>query len=219
MDRADDAKKRLAALHQPIPRPTKAAVAQNRAEDESRRDIGMFGRLKSVVLKHPDVAQATKVGDPSLVDPTPVSAQDVSRQEFSAALGGGGEKSISVETVKSGTPPPNEAPPRSDTPPAGGSPFRQPAASADPNELRPTEPAASQPAGNAPADPNELKPTADAGSGDQALPPPPQVNEIQQGSSSTSTAAGSSTSSSASDEEISSSKKKKKKGLKKVVPF
>src|SRR6202522_466952 len=37
MDASDDAKKRLAALHQPIPRPTKAAVAQNRAEEESRR--------------------------------------------------------------------------------------------------------------------------------------------------------------------------------------
>jgi len=32
MEREDDAKKRLAALHQPIPRPTKAAVAQNKAD-------------------------------------------------------------------------------------------------------------------------------------------------------------------------------------------
>src|SRR6202047_1366821 len=38
MDRSDDAKKRLAALHQPIPRPTKAAVAQNRAEMNSRSE-------------------------------------------------------------------------------------------------------------------------------------------------------------------------------------
>jgi len=215
MDRADDAKKRLAALHQPIPRPTKAAVTQNRAEDESRRSTGMFGRLTGMFMKHPDVATATKVGDPSLVDPTPVSAQDVSRQEFTAAVGGGGEKSISVETLKSGTPAPNEAPPRSDTP-ATGSPFRQPAAAPDPNELKPAEPAAKAPSAAVPADPNELKPTAESqSSGDQALPPPPQVNEIQQGNSSS----GSASSSQASDQEISSSKKKKKKGLKKVVPF
>ncbi len=218
MDRADDAKKRLAALHQPIPRPTKAAVAQNRAEDESRRTTGMFGRLTQTFMKHPDVAQATKVGDPSLVDPTPLSAQDVSRRELTGAMGGGGEKSISVETVNSGTPPPNEAPPRSDATPAGGSPFRQPAAAADPNELKPVAPAATQPSANAPADPNELKPTAE-GSSDQALPPPPQVNEIQQGNSSSSATSAASSSSPASDEEISSSKKKKKKGLKKVVPF
>jgi outer membrane protein assembly factor BamD len=221
MDRADDAKKRLAALHQPIPRPTKAAVAQNRAEDESRRDTGMFGRLTGMFMKHPDVAQATKMGDPSLVDPTPVSAQDVNRQALTAAMSAvGGEKSISVETVNSGTPPPNEAPPRSDTAPAGGSPFRQPTAAPDPNELKPAEPAANQPAANAPADPNELKPTAEAaGASDQALPPPPQVNEIQQGNSSSGSAAAAASSSPASDEEISSSKKKKKKGLKKVVPF
>jgi outer membrane protein assembly factor BamD len=217
MDRADDAKKRLAALHQPIPRPTKAAVAQNRAEDESRRTTGMFGRLTQTFMKHPDVAQATKVGSPSLVDPTPVSAQDVSRQEMTSAMGGGGEKSVSVETVSSGTPPPNEAPPRSDAPPAGGSPFRQPAATPDANELKPIAPA-TQPSADAPADPNELKPVAE-GSSDQALPPPPQVNEIQQGNSSSSSASASSNSSPASDEEISSSKKKKKKGLKKVVPF
>jgi outer membrane protein assembly factor BamD len=221
MDRADDAKKRLAALHQPIPRPTKAAVAQNRAEDESRRDTGMFGRLKGMIVKHPDVAQATKVGDPSLVDPTPVSAQDVNRKELSAVMGGGREKSISVETVNSGTPAPNEAPPRSDAAPAGGSPFKQPAAAPDPNELKPAEPVVNQaPPANAPPDPNELKPTAEtAGSSDQALPPPPQVNEIQQGNGSSSSATAVSNSTPASDEDISSSKKKKKKGLKKVVPF
>ena len=80
-------------------------------------------------------------------------------------------------------------------------------AAADPNELKP----------NASADPNELKPT-DSGA-DQALPPPPQVNEIQQGQSSSSATASADSSAPASDQEISSSKKKKKKGLKKLIPF
>ena len=74
----------------------------------------------------------------------------------------------------------------------------------DPNELKPT----------ASADPNELKPTDAAG--DQALPPPPQVNEIQQGSSS---AVATADNTPASDAELSSSKKKRKKGLQKIVPF
>jgi len=218
MDRADDAKKRLAALHQPIPRPTKAAVAQNRAEDESRRETGTFGRLTQMFMKHPDVAQATKVGDPTLVDPPVVSAQDVNRAAVKAAIdaGSGSGKSIAIETVKPGdTPAPNEAPPRSDAPPAGAVAAETPAA--DPNELKPPTPA--EPAAQDTADPNELKPTAPAGS-DQTLPPPPQVNEIQPGGQNT-PAATTDTSSSApaSDEDISSSKKKKKKGLKKVVPF
>jgi outer membrane protein assembly factor BamD len=205
MDRADDAKKRLAALHQPIPRPTKAALAQNRAEDESRHGQGTFGRLTSMFIKHPDVAQATKVGEPTLVDPTPVSASEVVKSTMQSAMTGG-EKTLTVEKVGGNEPPPaNEAAPRSDTPPAA-SVFGQHTA-ADPNELKPT----------APADSNELKPSDAQASGDQALPPPAQVNEIQPSKSSTATV--SNASEMASDQDISSSKKKKKKGLKKVVPF
>src|ERR1700684_982067 len=37
MDRSDDARKRLTAMHQPVPRPTRAAVKQNEAEIASRR--------------------------------------------------------------------------------------------------------------------------------------------------------------------------------------
>jgi outer membrane protein assembly factor BamD len=228
MDRVDDAKKRLAALHQPIPRPTRAALAQNKAEDASRRETPMFGRLMSVVRKSPDVAQAAKVGEPSLVDPTPVSATDVTRETLRAAMGAAtGEKTVSIEKVDtSGTPPPNEPAPRSDAPPVATSPFAQPnAPAADPNELKPTaiaNPAPSAATPSTASDPNELKPnTADSqGTGDQALPPPPQVNEIQAGQTSSSASVSTDSSSSqATDEEISSSKKKKKKGLKKVVPF
>src|SRR5579864_8388629 len=38
MDRSDDARKRLAALHQPIPRPTKGEVARNRGNGKPRRE-------------------------------------------------------------------------------------------------------------------------------------------------------------------------------------
>jgi outer membrane protein assembly factor BamD len=222
MDRSDDAKKRLAALHQPVPRPTKAAVAQNRAEDASRRESGTLTRLMSVVRKNPDVAQATKVGDPTLVDPTPMSATQVVQEATRAAMGTSGEKGISVERVDgSATPPPNDPAPRSDSPSANGTGLSQPGPVADPNELKPgTAPTVNPPAQAAVADPNELKPnTPDPqNTGDQALPPPPQVNELQQGQSSSSASADTS-SAQATDEEISSSKKKKKKGLKKIVPF
>jgi outer membrane protein assembly factor BamD len=229
MDRVDDAKKRLAALHQPIPRPTKAAVAQNKAEDESRHDTGMFGKLMGVVRKGPDVAQAAKVGEPTLIEPTPVSAQDVTRATMQSIMGpAAGEKGLSVEKVDaSGVPAANEPAPRSDTPaPAGGSPFAQPTApAADPNELTPSAATAAAPAANTAADPNELKPNADNSAG-AALPPPPQVNEIQSGSaaqassSSSSTTAAADANAPASDQDISSSKKNnKKKGLKKIVPF
>jgi outer membrane protein assembly factor BamD len=239
MDRADDAKARLIALHQPVPRPTKAAVAQNKAEEDSRKGKGMFGKVMRNFEKHPDVADAAKVGDPTLVDPTPMSATEVVLEAGRAAMnvGGGsvGNNTASIEIGK-GAPPPDQPPPRSDNPaptagaavevvpsgassPAGNS---GPAAQPDPNELKPSA---------ATANANELRPNVPA-DGAQALPSPQQVNEIQTGtqaagggstqatgSSSTATSSSSSSDPSADDATVSSSKKKKKKGLAKLNPF
>jgi outer membrane protein assembly factor BamD len=228
MDRGDDAKKRLAALHQPIPRPTKAAVAQNRREEESRNESTTLTRLMSVAKKGPDVATAAKVGDPILVDPTPVAAsqENVRTTREAMGLGSGGEQSVSVEAVKGGTPGPNEPAPRSDTPPAAASndPFGHLNIAPDPNELKPAA-SANEAKPSGPADPNELTPVADVQSAlatDQPAPPPAQVNEIQSGQAGSGTsdrASATSSSTLASDQDISSSKKKKKKGLKKIVSF
>jgi hypothetical protein len=181
MDRADDAKKRLEALHEPVPRPTKAAVARNKAEIESRGQATMMKRAMGLIKKGPDVSQAAQVGEPSLVETEPISAVTVQKEEaraFVEASGGGGGNKVGVELIN-----PNQ--PANAAPPADGSapntnPFGVPAAGAtppgsatpDPNELKPT----------APSDPNELKP---ADSGADASPPPlTQVNEIQNRSSS-----------------------------------
>ena len=232
MDRMDDAKRRLAALHQPIPRPTKADVARNKAELASRSEASTLQHLMGVVKKSPDVAQATKVGDPSLADPMPVSAPDITKKTLTAAMEAARPgNTVAVQTLNGGTPAANEATPRSDSPaptpdaavPAG-SPFAQPAvaapAVADPNELKPTAPDPNELKPTAAPDPNELKPATDAQAADpNALPPPPQVNEIQQGDSSSSkSASATSSSEEASDADMSSSKKKKKKGLKRIIP-
>jgi len=219
MERGDDAKKRLAALHQPIPRPTKAAVAQNRQEEASRRDNTTLADLINVLKKGPDVSMAAKVGDPALVEPTPVAASKESGATAARAMGmgTGGGSGLSLEAGK-GTPPgANDPAPRSDTPPpASSDPFARTSNAPDPNELKPVAPA-----GGAP-DPNELTPSSSQMANTQPLPPPVQVNEIQSGqaaSSSTATAAADASSSLASDKDVSSSKKKKKKGLKKIISF
>jgi len=207
MDRSDDAKRRLEALHQPIPRPTKAALAQNKAEDASRRQATAAQILMGLVKKGPDVSRASKVGEPPVVDPPAVSAIDVTQEENRRGFGQMQKNlGVGIEIVKPEQPAKDEAAANSDAPPTGSSPFgvastTAPPSGPDPNELRPT------------ADPNELKPD----SSEAALPPPPQVNEIHQGESSTATVAADNTT--ASDKEISSSKKKKKKGLKKIIPF
>src|SRR5579863_6433296 len=65
MDRADSAKERLAELKQPIPHPTKAAVAQNKAEMESRHESGMVSKVMHGLGKHPDVSEAATKGEPT----------------------------------------------------------------------------------------------------------------------------------------------------------
>jgi hypothetical protein len=197
-------------MHQPIPRPTKAALAQNKAEDESRRETTGVQKLMGFVKKGPDTTQASRIGEPTLADPPPISANEIVHEQTMATMEPAGGKGLaSVEIVKPDQPAAAESTPASATNVPGASPFGklaanpQPAAP-DPNELRPS----------ASADPNELKPTDD-----QTPPPPVQVNEIAQGQSSSSATASADSSAPASDKEISSSKKKKKKGLKKVVPF
>jgi outer membrane protein assembly factor BamD len=240
MDRADDAKARLIALHQPVPKPTKAAVAQNKAEEDSRREASTLSKMMKTFAKHPNTSEAAKVGEPTLVDPTPMSASQVVQQATRAAMGGGGDShSVSVETVKSGTPGPDQPAPRSDSPAAADAAVAvdtnatpdtaapPPSAQPDANELKPN---------SGPADPNELKPNVNEDNG-QALPPPQQVNEISgaatakapnNGTSATTTANQKSADSSASsstdktddtDSTVASSKHKKKKGIHKIVPF
>ena len=215
MDRSEDAKKRLEALHESVPHPTKAAVARNRAEIESRGQATMMQRAMGLIKKGPDISQAAQVGEPTLVESEPISAVTIQKEEqraFMESAGGGGGNKVGVEVINpnqpanatppadGGTPNTNSfgAPPAAATPPVAGTP--------DPNELKP----------NAPADPNELKPT-DSGA-DPSLPPPTQVNEIQNQSSSSSATKAEDTTP-ASEEDLSSSKKKKKKGVKKIIPF
>jgi outer membrane protein assembly factor BamD len=222
MDRADDARKRLVALHQPVPRPTKGAVAQNKAEIASRTDSSTVQKMLGLVKKGPDMSQAAHTGDPSLSDNEPVAATSVLKKETYAAVGitekDAGNKTVGVEVVNDKPAATNDPAPAADavTPQiGGGSTFGSSAGTtaatngADPNELKP----------NALADPNELKPI-DNGI-DPSLPPPSQVNELAQpgqSSSSDQSAAKYNDPTPASDSDLSSSKHKKH-GLKKIVPF
>src|SRR5258708_33617555 len=121
MDRTADAKARLEALHQPVPKPTKAALAQNKAEEESRQEASTVSKVMGNFQKHPDVAPAARVGEPTLVDPEVVSATAVVQEATRAMMGTSapGEKSsVAIETLGTGgglRPPPPA--PRSHTHP------------------------------------------------------------------------------------------------------
>ena len=211
MDWAPFAKDRLEAMHQTVPRPTKAMLLQNQKEVASRQQSGMMSGMLGNFEKHPDVAKASRVGEPTMVDPAPTNPNDVVRK-VTIAAGLGGEGKLGVQTID-GKVAPNQEAPRSDAPPAAEAPaattLEQPEAAADPAaaaaELKPNV-----------ADPNELKPNVDADS--SALPPLQQSNQLD--SSNPSSAAATAPMSKAEEmADISSSKKKKKKGLAKINPF
>jgi outer membrane protein assembly factor BamD len=227
MDRADDARARLTALHQPVPRPTKSALALNEAEEAGRGEQTMLSRMMSGFEKHPDVSPATRIGDPTLNDPTPMPASDVLKAAGRVAAGGKGSNSLSVQTIK-GTPTESDPVPRSDTPaPDSAAAVPDPNAAPaqpDPNELKPTPDAtAADPTAAAAAtpDPNELKPDVPA---DKPAPAPAQVNEIQSGDGSSAAVTQAAPNNAndqqlADDKDLASSKHKKKKGLlHKVIP-
>jgi outer membrane protein assembly factor BamD len=192
MDKAVDAKARLEALHQPVPRPTRAALEQNKKEVASRHEEGILSSTLSGFEKHPDVALASHVGEPTMVDPEPVTATGVVKQ-MATAVEGGGSGRVTVETTN-GTVAPNQEAPRSDAPVADSADVKP--AAADPNELKP----------NVETDPNALPPLQQSNQLDSSngtssagtAPPPPKSEEMA---------------------DISSSKKKKKKGLAKLNPF
>ncbi|HKC00850.1 MAG TPA: outer membrane protein assembly factor BamD, partial [Terriglobales bacterium] len=171
MDRALDAKARLEGLHQPVPRPTRAALELNKKEVASRQQAGIMSSMLGNFEKHPDVAKASHVGDPTMVDPAPTNPGDVVRKVVSAGGLAGGDNKIGVETLD-GKVAPNQEAPRSDAPPAA-------AAAADATRAAPPEQPAAAELKPSVADPNELKPNVEADP--NALPPLQQSNQLENG--------------------------------------
>ena len=77
----------LQAMKQPVPHATPEAIAQDKAEIASRGTTGHFGKLMENFQKGPDVTDATKVGEPTLVDPKQVSAPDMVRAANNSIMG------------------------------------------------------------------------------------------------------------------------------------
>jgi len=175
-DRVPDAKKRLADLKQPIPTATPQAIAQDKKEIESRSSTGMVGKVMENFHHGPDISEASKVGEPTLVDPKQASAPDMVRAAdatMKSALGvGGGGNTVTVEKIGDGTTPPPNAPiPHSDATPGST------AAAGDPSA---TGTAANDGAPSGTDAGTEMKndlPAA-AASGPAPAPPPTQVNEL-----------------------------------------
>ncbi len=209
-ERAADAKKRLEAMKQPVPQPTPQAIAQDKAEIASRGSVGKIGKVMENFHKGPDVTEAAKVGEPTLVDPKQASAPDMVRAINTSIMGSlnnpNGNNQVSVERVNpNGTPPGNALVPRSDAAPGSSGPVAAaPAAGAS---------------DSAPELQNDLQPATTGDASGAPEKAPPQVNDAapSASSSSPSTPAASSASqapaAAANPATESTSKKKKKKLL------
>lgn len=229
--RAPDARKRLEAMKQPVPKATPQAIAADKAQIASRGSLGTVGKVMENFHKGPDVSEATKVGEPTLVDPKQASAPEMVRSANDSVKtyleGAGIGNHVTVETVKNGEPPPPNAPvPHSDAAPGTTDPAAVTAAPAPGATTTGAASDAAAPSGQTAGSEmqNDLPASGDASSA--PLPPPTQVNDLANspsGSSTTATsgstpAASSSTATAApADTDTESSSKKKKKHH--LLPF
>ena len=104
-----DARKRLEAMKQSIPKATPQAIAEDKAEIASRGNLGHIGKVMENFHRGPDVSEATKIGEPTLVDPKQASAPDIVREANSSVTSilssAGVGNTVSVEKVNAGAPP------------------------------------------------------------------------------------------------------------------
>jgi outer membrane protein assembly factor BamD len=203
MERAPDAKKRLAALNAPIPVPSPDALAESKAEEESRGNITMMQGLMGNFKKHPMVAKAARVGDPSLQDEKIVDpAQMVHDLENQLNAGSTPNEKVGIEAITGiagkGAPGPNEPPP--------GTANAAPATDSAPNSA-PSAEGAPPPA--PPGQVNEV----------QGQQPTAATNNANSGQPTTATAKNGKSAPKVDKKKESTSKKKKKKGLGKLNPF
>ena len=140
-DRVGDAKRRLEELKAPIPEPTAEALAESKAEESSREKQKLVARLAGNFKKHPDVAPATKVGEPNLQEETVTSAPELVNDLTRQVNGAPPSNNIGVQAVRTGTgtPDANEKPPgTTDSTPAEGAAPK--AAPAQVNEIQKPDP-------------------------------------------------------------------------------
>ena len=113
MDRAADARKRLAAMKAPVPMPTPEAVAQSKAEEDSRESSGRIHKMMGNFRKHPDVAKSAKVGEPPMTDEEVESAAAVVQRLNNEILEASGKATIESAKPGTGAVPANQPPPSS----------------------------------------------------------------------------------------------------------
>jgi outer membrane protein assembly factor BamD len=118
----EDAKDRLIALGRPVPEPTQQELAESEAEEGSRVNVKLKDRAMLLVKHGPSTVEAARVGEPSLTDPAPTLAPQVTKQMteiYKAAMNGQpipGAAPATASDATSAAISNGTAPPRTDQP-------------------------------------------------------------------------------------------------------
>ncbi len=80
----DDAKDRLTTLGYPVPVPTAAELARSEAEEQSRANVTLRDRALIMITSRPDYVSAARIGEPTMVDPKPTLAPDITKESIAA---------------------------------------------------------------------------------------------------------------------------------------
>ena len=214
-------------MGRPIPKATPEAIAQNKKEQESRGSLSTYEKMMLNFKRGPDVTEATKVGEPTLVDPKQTGAPELVRGATASVM-----SALTAATKGTATPGTGAAPP----PENGPAPHSDGAtASATPTEMTPATgttantgvevvnkpEAAANPDTGIQELGNDLKPPTSPPSDGTAPPlPPTQVNDAPMAAAPSSTPASADAASqpaAPADTNTESSSKKKKK--KHIFPF
>jgi outer membrane protein assembly factor BamD len=100
MGRVDAARERLKAMDLAVPTPTQEAIELNKKEMASRSELGRMEKMMGMFKKHPDYSPASKVGEPTLVDPKETNAAELVKQANDIITGANStENKVSAETV------------------------------------------------------------------------------------------------------------------------
>ena len=244
---AEDARERLEAMNLPVPTPTPAQVANSEALENSRSTYHLKDVAKLVFLRTPDTVVAARIGDPTMVDPKPMTAPQVVRKvnaDFAVAFAPPGAVATTAAVV---------AAPVADADTASGPAKSDIAAPLQFNDVGSgavdsskaadltSVPAATRAGGGgnriggveilnsgAAADPTAMKPvgpgnTSELPAIEKAATAPDQINDIQPGDKTPAAQVvtpGTKVKQPSFDKsDESSSKHKKKKGLKKLEPL
>ena len=160
----EDARDRLTAMNAPIPTPTPEQIAASLALENSRRQYRLQDRATILFMHRPDVVLTARDGEPTLADPAPTLAPQITNQiqsDFKSAFtpgGTAGSTTLQPKAGADGTAPATTQPAEAAAPAAPAAPLQfqeVPAAnasgagsSAAVTSVTNAAPATSRPAGN-----------------------------------------------------------------------